>query len=84
MFLVGVLSFGVRCFHGLCCSERRVSWSFSLSCSSVRKAGGRLRAVCGGWFVTCDQELLCVIRSGSIIARRDGALLHMIYSSDNV
>ncbi len=44
MFPVGVLSFGVRCFHGLCCSERRVSWSFSLSCSSVRKAA----ALCPG------------------------------------
>ncbi len=60
--------------------------SFMLFCEEAGRSwpGGRLRAVCGGWFVTCDQELLCVIRSGSITARRDGALLHMIYSSDNV
>ncbi len=51
--------------------------SFMLFCEEggCSLPGGRLRAVCGGWFVTCDQELLCVIRSGSITARRHGALL---------
>ncbi len=60
--------------------------SFMLFCEEggCSLPGGRLRAVCGGWFVTCDQELLCVIRSGSITARRHGALLHMIYSTENV
>lgn len=83
------LSFEVHSVFTASVLLKAVSWSFSLLCSSVRKADarcprGRLCAVCGGWCVTCDQERRYVKLSNPIIARRVEACLHMIYSSENV